>query len=284
MVWFIAMISISKNTTGPEMATDLLEAVIRRDRLVVMAGLAAVMTIAWVWLLFGAGIATEAASGMPDMPGMAGMMAPAAWSLSYAALMAFMWWTMMTAMMLPGAAPTLLLFARINRNERNNGRPYVPTGAFAGGYLVVWGGFSLMATGLQWWFENLGLMTSMTATSLWLSGAILIGAGVWQFTPIKSICLRHCRSPLSFLSHRWRPGRTGAMLMGLEHGAYCLGCCWFLMGILFFGGIMNLYWIIGLAAFVLVEKTVRIGNWIGRVAGLALTGWGIFLLTSAAVR
>jgi len=263
--------------------TDLLEAAIRRDRLVVIAGLALVMTLAWGWLIFGAGfpMAPEAAPGMPDMPGMAAMVAPAAWGLSYAGLMAFMWWTMMVAMMLPGAAPTLLLFARVNRKERDNSRPYVPTGAFAAGYLVVWGGFSLLATGLQWWFEQLGLLTSMTATSMWLGGAILIGAGAWQLTPIKSICLRHCRSPLSFLSHRWRPGRTGAVRMGLEHGAYCLGCCWFLMGLLFFGGIMNLYWIIGLAAFVLLEKTAPIGNRIGRVAGLALAGWGIYLLMSA---
>jgi predicted metal-binding membrane protein len=116
---------------------------------------------------------------------------------------------------------------------------------------------------------------------MWLGGAILIGAGVWQLTPLKSICLLHCRSPLSFLSHRWRPGQMGALRMGFEHGAYCLGCCWFLMGLLFFGGIMNLYWIIGLAAFVLLEKTVPIGNWIGRVAGLAMAGWGIYLLRSA---
>jgi predicted metal-binding membrane protein len=276
------MISISKNTIGPEVATDLLEAAIRRDRLVVIAGLALVITLAWGWLIFGADrMAPEAAPGMPDMPGMAAMVPPAAWGLSYSGLMAFMWWTMMVAMMLPGAAPTLLLFARVNRKERDNSRPYVPTGAFAAGYLVVWGGFSLLATGLQWWFEQLGLLTLMTATSMWLGGAILIGAGAWQLTPIKSICLQHCRSPLTFLSHRWRPGRMGAFRMGLEHGAYCLGCCWFLMGLLFFGGVMNLYWIIGLASFVLLEKTVPSGNWIGRVAGLALAGWGIYLLLSA---
>lgn len=278
------MISTSKNTIGPEV-TDLLEAVIRRDRLIVMMGLGLVMILAWGWLILGAGLpmGPETVSGMPGMPGMAAMVAPAAWSLSYAGLMAFMWWTMMVAMMLPGAAPVMLLFARINRKERDDIRPHVPTGAFATGYLAVWGGFSLLATGLQWWFEQLGLLTSMTATSMSLGGALLIGAGAWQLTPIKNICLRHCRSPLSFLSHRWRPGRMGAFRMGLEHGAYCLGCCWFLMGLLFFGGIMNLYWIIGLAAFVLLEKTAPMGNWIGRVAGLVLAGWGVYMLISTVI-
>lgn len=278
------MISTSKNTIGPEV-TDLLEAVIRRDRLIVMMGLGLVMILAWGWLILGAGLpmGPETVSGMPGMPGMAAMVAPAAWSLSYAGLMAFMWWTMMVAMMLPGAAPVMLLFARINRKERDDIRRHVPTGAFATGYLAVWGGFSLLATGLQWWFEQLGLLTSMTATSMSLGGALLIGAGAWQLTPIKNICLRHCRSPLSFLSHRWRPGRMGAFRMGLEHGAYCLGCCWFLMGLLFFGGIMNLYWIIGLAAFVLLEKTAPMGNWIGRVAGLVLAGWGVYMLISTVI-
>jgi predicted metal-binding membrane protein len=258
----------------------LLEAAIKRDRLILIGGLALVMALAWAWLIFGAGLPmTEETE--PSMPAMLGMVAPATWSLSYAVLMAFMWWAMMVAMMLPSAAPVLLLFARINRKEKDSGRPYVPTGSFASGYLVVWAGFSVLATGLQWGLEQLGLLTSMRATSVWLGSAILIGAGLWQWTPIKSICLRHCRSPLGFLSHGWRPGRLGAFRMGLDHGVYCLGCCWFLMGLLFFGGIMNLYWIIGLAAFVLLEKMAPISNRIGRLAGLALVGWGVYVLMSA---
>ena len=155
---------------------------------------------------------------------------------------------MMAAMMLPSAAPILLLFARINRKEKSAGRPFIPTGIFAAGYLVAWGGFSALATGLQWALERLGLLSPMMATtSYWLGGAILLAAGVWQLTPIKGICLRHCRSPMGFLVQSWRPGRGGAFRMGLEHGSFCLGCCWFLMGLLFFGGIMNLFWIIGLA-------------------------------------
>ena len=121
----------------------------------------------------------------------------------------------------------------------------------------------------------------MVTTSIWLGGAILIAAGAWQLTPIKNICLRHCRSPLSFLANSWRPGHLGAFRMGLAHGAYCLGCCWFLMGLLFVGGIMNLYWILGLAVFVLIEKTIPMGHWLGRAAGAGLIGWGIVLLATA---
>lgn len=191
------------------------------------------------------------------------------------------WVVMMAAMMLPGAAPVLLLFARINRDKKAGDRPYVPTGIFAGGYLVAWGGFSALAVGLQWELEQFGLLSPMMATtSYWLGGAILLAAGAWQLTPIKSICLRHCRSPMGFLVQRWRPGRLGAFRMGLGHGTYCLGCCWFLMGLLFFGGIMNLFWIIGLAIFILLEKNLPMGSWIGRIVGLGVAAWGAVMLVT----
>jgi predicted metal-binding membrane protein len=122
----------------------------------------------------------------------------------------------------------------------------------------------------------------MVTTSYWLGGGILLAAGLWQLTPIKGVCLRHCRSPLGFLMQGWRPGRVGALRMGLEHGTYCLGCCWFLMGLLFFGGIMNLFWIAGLAGFVLLEKTIPLGPWFGRAAGLAAAAGGVWMLVEAA--
>jgi predicted metal-binding membrane protein len=121
----------------------------------------------------------------------------------------------------------------------------------------------------------------MSTTSVWLGAGILIAAGLWQLSPIKHICLRHCRSPIAFLAGHWRDGRDGAFCMGLQHGAYCLGCCWFLMALLFFGGVMNLYWIAGLAAVVLFEKLMPLGHWLGYAAGLGLTGWGVYLLTTA---
>jgi predicted metal-binding membrane protein len=261
----------------------VLEAVLRRDRHVVVAALITVIAMAWLWILLGAGTGMSATDMIfePSPDGMASMMAPALWTLGYAGIMFTMWWVMMAAMMLPSAAPILLLFARVNRKEKSAGRPIIPTGIFAAGYLVAWGAFSTLATGLQWALERLGLLSSMMATtSHWLGGAILLAAGVWQLTPIKGICLRHCRSPMGFLVQSWQPGRRGAFRMGLEHGSFCLGCCWFLMGLLFFGGIMNLFWIIGLAAFVLLEKTVPMGSWIGRIVGVGAAAWGVLLLVT----
>jgi predicted metal-binding membrane protein len=265
--------------------TTVLEAVLRRDRFVVVAALVAVIVVAWIWIVVGAGtgMSAVAMTRMAGMPDMDMMMERATWSPGYAGLIFAMWWVMMLAMMLPSAAPMLLLFARANRAQKARDRPYVATGIFAAGYLAAWGGFSALATLLQWGFEELELLgPMMTTTSYWLGGAILIAAGAWQLTPIKGVCLRHCRSPLSFIARKWRPGRLGAFRMGLEHGAFCLGCCWFLMGLLFFGGIMNLFWIAGLAGFVLLEKTIPMGHWLGRIAGIGFAAWGMLLLASAA--
>ena len=251
----------------------VLEAILRRDRQVVVAALIVVIAMAWLWILLGAGTGMSAVDVIvrPSPDHMASMMAPALWNAGYAGIMFTMWWVMMAAMMLPSAAPILLLFARINRKEKSGGHPFIPTGIFAAGYLIAWGAFSAVATGLQWAFEQLGLLSPMMVTTSYsLGGAILLAAGVWQLTPIKGICLRHCRSPMGFFVQSWRPGRGGAFRMGLEHGSFCLGCCWFLMGLLFFGGIMNLFWIAGLAAFVLLEKTVPMGSWIGRIVGVGV--------------
>jgi predicted metal-binding membrane protein len=269
----------------PVADTTVLEAVLRRDRWVVVSALVAVIVVAWIWIVVGAGtgmnaVAMTQMSGMPDMDM---MMERAVWTPGYAALIFAMWWVMMVAMMLPSAAPMLLLFARANRAQKARDRPYVATGSFAAGYLAAWGGFSALAAGLQWGLEQFDLLgPMMTTTSYWLGGAILLAAGLWQLTPIKGVCLRHCRSPLSFIAQKWRPGRLGAFRMGIEHGSYCLGCCWFLMGLLFFGGIMNLFWIAGLAGFVLLEKTIPMGHWIGWIAGVVLATWGVVMLASAA--
>jgi predicted metal-binding membrane protein len=278
-----------------------LTAVLKRDRLVVIAALVAVIVLAWAYILTGAGVGvsgvevgttTGAPAGtasadhdmdivshkgtsdaMQDM-GMAAM-APMAWTPGYAVLMFFMWWIMMMAMMLPSATPMILLFALINRKQRENGAPYVPTGIFAAGYLLVWGAFSLVAVTAQWGLERFGLLSSMLAsTSVLLGAGLLIAAGAYQLSPLKHACLRHCRSPLFFIGHHWRPGDMGALRMGVEHGAFCTGCCWFLMALLFYGGVMNLYWIVGLAVFVLLEKTIPAGHWLGRIIGALLIAWG----------
>ena len=259
-------------------STALLEVMIRRDRLVLVAGMLVVSALAWGWLVLGAGMDISAIA-MTRMAGMDGwMMQPAVWTPVYALLIVSMWWVMMVAMMLPNAASILLLFARVNRKEKAAGSLLMPTGAFATGYLIAWGGFSVVAAGLQWALEVAQLMSPMLQTAnVWLGAAILVGAGLWQLTPLKTICLRHCHSPFGFLIGNWRAGRLGALRMGFEHGAYCLGCCWFLMALLFFGGVMNLYWIVGLAVFVLLEKVSPLGHWLGRVAGVVLIGWGAYL-------
>jgi len=271
-----------------------LEAVVRRDRLVVVTALTVIIALSWAYLLAGAGMGMSAfemtrmsqlgmAGGMSEggMTGMA-MMAPAAWTPGYAVLMFFMWWIMMVAMMLPSAAPMILLFATVNRKQRETGRPYVATGIFAVGYLAAWAGFSLVGIFLQWGFERTGLISPMlVGTNVIFGGVLLLAAGIYQLTPIKHACLRQCRSPLAFLTTHWRRGPRGAIGMGLEHGAFCVGCCWFLMGLLFFGGVMNLYWIAGLALFVLFEKTVPAGHWLGYATGVALLLWGAGILAIA---
>jgi predicted metal-binding membrane protein len=254
---------------------------------VVIAALLAVIAASWAWILAGAGLGT----GDMEMPvmdmsgmGMSDMAMPAAesWSLAYAALMFAMWWVMMVAMMLPSAAPMILLYARLDRRQRERGEPLLATGVFAAGYLVAWAAFSLAAASTQWALERTGLMSpAMSTTSMALAGGLLIAAGIYQMTPLKNACLRHCRSPVSFLSSHWRDGRRGALVMGLQHGAYCVGCCWVLMALLFVGGVMDLSWIAGLALLVLVEKLAPAGHWLGRTLGLGLVGWGAVVLAAA---
>lgn len=249
-----------------------LERLLRHDRLIVTAGLAGVVALAWLYLLRGAGL------DMHEMGGMLMPTGPETWSLGYAALLLLMWSVMMLAMMLPGAAPMLLLHARV---ARQGGGGAATTGLFALGYVVVWTLFSLAATALQWGLEGALLLSPMMqTTSVALAGLLLIAAGLYQWTPLKQACLSRCRSPLDFLLTAWRPGAGGALVMGLKHGAYCLGCCWALMLLLFVGGIMNLLWIAGLALFVLAEKALPAGHWLSRVAGIALIVWGGATLVS----
>ena len=276
-----------------------LESVLRRDRLVVVSALVAVIVLSWGYVLAGAGMGMSAFemtrmtqpvgvidSTQPSMQGISmggsavgGTMVTGAWTVGYAVVIFFMWWVMMFGMMLPSAAPLLLLFARMMRKEKDKGAPYVPTGVFALGYVIMWAAFSAIATGAQWGLEASGLLSDiMVGTSAVLGAGLLIAAGVWQLTPWKNACLRHCRSPIGFLSAHWRPGRTGAFKMGLVHGAFCLGCCWFLMALLFYGGVMNLYWIIGLALYILIEKLLPAGARIGQLTGVILIAWGAMLL------
>jgi predicted metal-binding membrane protein len=263
--------------------SGILENLLRRDRFIVIAILVAVTVGSWLFVLDGAGTGMSTL-GMTSVDlaaggGMRMAFAMTPWSAGYAVVMFFMWWIMMVAMMLPSASPTVLLFARIHQKQREQGKAYVPSAIFALGYLTAWAGFSVIAVAVQWALESAGLLNMMMVSTVpWLGGGLLIAAGLWQFTPLKQACLNHCRSPLSFLMTRWRTGWKGAFVMGLDHGSFCLGCCWFLMALLFFGGIMNLWWIGGLALYVLVEKTVPAGHWLGYGLGAVLTAWGSWML------
>ncbi len=203
------------------------------------------------------------------------------WSVLDFFLMFLMWAVMMVAMMVPSTAPMMLIFASVNRKRSANDAPFVPTGVFVLGYLVVWSVFSVAATTVQWGLHEYALLSPMMSTNTpILGGVVLVTAGVFQWTSMKEVCLSHCQSPLGFIMTHWREGPRGAFLMGLHHGAYCVGCCWALMVLIFVGGIMNLLWIAVLAIFVLLEKVVQKTSWLARVSGGFLVACGVFMLAT----
>ena len=230
-----------------------------------------VTVLAWVWIVLMA----------RDMYG--SMRGPAAWMMTpvwdgpHLALLWAMWAVMMAAMMLPSASPIVVLYAGAVRNRPDPPRGMVQVYALAAGYLLVWAGFSLGATLLQRALSSLLVLTPMMEPATPVAAAlILVLAGIYQMTPLKQACLRACRSPLSFLMQHSRPRRAGAFRIGIEHGIYCLGCCWALMLILFAGGVMNLLVIVALTAWVMVEKLAPFGEQSARVSGALLivtAGW-----------
>lgn len=266
-------------------AAPALEVLLRRDRLLIGAGLCVLVALAWLHTVAGAGMGMDAwqMTALVLFPHADPGMAAAPWSPMLFLVVAAMWWTMMIAMMTPSAAPTILLFARVHRHAQRSGQlaTPAPTAAFAAGYLMVWLGFSLAATGLQYALEAGGLlaMMGMGSRSRWLSAGVLMAAGLYQFSPLKDACLSACRSPADFLSRWWRPGAAGAFALGLRHGAVCLGCCWILMALLFVGGVMNLAWIAGLTVLVMAEKWLAPGRAVARVVGALLVLWGLATLT-----
>ncbi|MEZ5960736.1 MAG: DUF2182 domain-containing protein [Hyphomonadaceae bacterium] len=277
-----------------------IERLLRRDRSITVVALAVLCVLASLYIISGAGLGMNPSHmtswslfphsaapmpdmAMPDMPDMPGMESaqppPAVWSPGLWLLMIAMWWTMMIAMMTPAAAPAILLYARVHRHAGANAADssIAPTGAFASGYLAVWLAFSIVATILTWLLGQTDLFNAATmgSQSRWLSGVVLIAAGFYQLSPLKNVCLSHCRAPAEFLTRHRKPGAAGAFRIGVIHGAYCVGCCWLLMALLFVGGVMNLIWIALLAVLVLLEKNAPFGNWVARVSGLALIAWGI---------
>lgn len=239
--------------------------------LVILA--AAAYTVAGV----GMNMSAVRMTGMAGPVGRPMQMGPASpWTVSYALLIFLMWWIMMIAMMTPSAAPALLLYTATKRLGPEGARATALSGAFLAGYLLAWAGFSVVAMLAQWGLERAGLSDGpmMTISSRGFAGTVLVLAGLYQFSPLKRACLRHCRSPAHFLAAHNHPGYPGALRTGVEHGAYCLGCCWALMALLFVGGIMNLYWIAGIAAYVAAEKLLPRAMWLAPVTGGALIAAG----------
>ena len=192
-------------------------------------------------------------------------------------LLALMWWVMMIAMMVPSAAPVVLLYAQVHRTKIDTGPPI---GAFLFGYLLCWLFFSLVAAAVQSWLQATALASPMTMKlhANEAAGGLLIAAGVYQLSPLKDACLGKCRSPAQFLSRHYRPGAAGALRMGALHGAYCVGCCWLLMALLFVGGVMNIAWIAALAIIVAGEKLLPGGTLLAKALGAALVIGGLALL------
>lgn len=255
-----------------------MEALLKRDRLVVLAMLSAITLLAWTYMV-------REAHAM-DLTGMcccAGMKMSGPdtqpWSAATLAPLFLMWAEMMVAMMLPTAAPMILTFATVNRKRREQERPFVPTGIFVLGYLLIWTAFSLLAAMAQWILHATALLSPMMmSTSPMIGGTLLIVAGIFQWTPLKNSCLTQCRSPLSLLMTDWREGKLGALRMGLKHGAYCTGCCWLLMALLFVAGVMNIGWIALITVLVLIEKIAPRGLLLGKISGALFAAWGIGLL------
>ncbi len=255
-----------------------LDGILRRERALVGTQLGLLIVLAWAYLWHGAGMGMSALAMtsitlFPHLhPEMAGTMAPA-----FAVVVA-MWWTMMIAMMTPSAAPLILLYERVLRQHagtRENA--YGPSVFLLLGYLAVWLAFSVVAAALQRLLEPAGFISSMM---LWsrnalLSASVLAAAGLYQFSPLKRACLNQCRGPVQFLTQHWRPGRGGALIMGMHHGAFCVGCCWLLMLLLFVGGVMNVAWIAALTLLIIAEKITPAGPSIGKVSGGLLLLWAV---------
>jgi predicted metal-binding membrane protein len=292
-------------------ADTALESLLRRDRVIVAASLAALTVIAWTYTLWlaaamsgdgmsmsgpgmGADMRMDPAMEMDGMEMEAGAalslgtvlgISPRPWSSVEAGVTLTMWVVMMVGMMLPSATPMILLYARVGRQSRKEGKPFAATGFFAGGYLLAWVGFALAATLGQWLMEGTLLSPALASASRIFSGAVLIVAGLYQWTPLKDACLSQCQTPIVFLQRHggFRRDPAGAVGLGLRHGLYCIGCCWALMTLLFVGGIMNVLWIAAIAIFVLAEKVFFPGRLLSRIAGTLLIAAGLWQLVSAAL-
>src|SRR5260370_18856095 len=246
------------------MSDEALEIVLRRDRAVIGAALMVLAALAWTHVLWprdGIAMGGMDMTGFRMIPAGMGLMMPASapWQPIEFAFVLAMWTVMMIGMMTPSAAPMLLLYARVGRQSATQGKPLAATGWFLGGYLLAWAAFALAATLAQWALERAALLTPMMerANDIF-GGAVLIAAGLYQWTPLKDVCLRQCRTPWLFihLHGGFSLAAAGSLGLGVRHGAYCVGCCWALMALLFFAGVTNLLWISAIPLFVLLDNVI----------------------------
>ena len=264
------------------MLLKITEAVLKRDLAIVVAGLATIIVLAWAYVGYLSsnmtGMAMNGGSGMDIHPAQMSMPNTHVWGSGDFIFTFLMWAVMMMAMMTPSATPMILTFAHVSRQRHIDNTPIPATTIFLLGYLLVWIAFSAGATLAQWGLHSAALLSpEMISVTPLLGGILLVFSGVYQFTPLKRACLSRCRTPLGFLMTEWREGARGALIMGLRHGIYCVGCCWLLMTLLFVAGVMNLLWVAVIAVYVLVEKVVPAGQWVSRAVGLLAVGWGIWM-------
>ena len=256
-----------------------------KDKIAIVIVLLALVCVSWIYLFY-------ISNNMPNMSmssdmrdnsmGMAAMKPnmPMPWGINEWLTMFIMWSIMMIGMMIPSASPMILVFDRIKRQNSNSGDSYLSTGIFVLGYVIIWTLFSVLATATNYVLHSNSLMSGMMgeSTNNVLGGILLIATGIFQFTPIKRACLTKCRTPMGFLMTNWKDGTRGALRMGIEHGTYCLVCCWLLMGLLFVLGVMNLVWIAVLSLFVLIEKMAPKAEWISWSSGVGMIIWGACIL------
>jgi predicted metal-binding membrane protein len=258
-------------------SSNSLEYLLRRDRLFIIGGLFLITLLSWFYIiyLYHQMVYMDMNALFFAMP-----MTPE-WTVVDFILLFFMWLVMMIAMMTPSVAPLILIFAKVNRQRRQQQHPFVNSIYLMTGYFLIWATFSLVATSLQWLLQQVSLLNpEMKTTNKILSSVILIMTGIFQFTPLKQTCLKYCRTPFDFVLNHWEEGSTGALRMGIKNGFYCVGCCWMLMVLLFVAGIMNLLWVALIALFVLLEKISPRAKWIPYVAGLFLIVYGVLLLVT----
>lgn len=259
-----------------------LEGLLVRKRLTVAVSLGMLVALAWGYLALtmgGAPAGTGAEGWWDRIVEICRVDGDQPWGLGDAAMLLVMWLVMSVAMMLPTAAPMILTFADITATKLDGRALLARVGVFAGGYLAVWSAYAVAATGVQWLLRDGALMRAEAAQT-WLAGGLLVVAGLYQFTPVKDLCLSKCRNPMTWFMGNWKNGTDGAWRMGLAHGAWCLGCCWALMLVMIPAGAMNLAWMGILAALMLAEKVLPRPTLTGRAAGILLTGWGLALLST----